>query len=346
MRVVCVSLLVVALALGTATRDSSAQDWPSFRGPAARGVADGQNLPGDWDVKAGRNVRWKADVPGVGHSSPIVWGDRVFVTTAVPAEDPTLVLGDKGGIDLASDKPPISWRLLCFDAKDGKRLWEREAYAGEPRAARHVKSSHSNPTPVTDGKTVVALFASGTLAAFDVDGTPRWKRRPRHAQPGPARRPEVGVGPGQLAGHLREPGDRAGRQARGLVPRGVRPRDRQAGLARRARRAAGVGDADAPPLGRPRRAPRRRRLPRARLRPADRQGALALQGRRGGQDAHAVRERRPRDLRRRLSRPAALRDQGRRAGRRVRAREREERPVPGLAHRSGRALHHDAARLP
>jgi outer membrane protein assembly factor BamB len=173
MRLVRASL-VFTLAVG-ATIDARGQDWPSFRGPGATGVADGQNLPGDWDVKGGRNVRWKSEVPGVGHSSPIVWGDRVFVTTAVPAEDPTLVLGDKGGIDLASDKPPISWRLLCFDAKDGKHLWEREAQAGEPRAARHVKSSHSNPTPVTDGKTVVALFASGTLAAFDVDGTPRWK---------------------------------------------------------------------------------------------------------------------------------------------------------------------------
>ena len=137
-------------------------------------MADGQELPADWDVKAGRNVRWKADVPGVGHSSPIVWGERVFVTTAVPAEEPRLVLGDKGGIELASDKPPISWRLLCFDAKDGKRLWEREAFAGAPRAARHVKSSQANPTPVTDGKTVVALFGSGTLAAYDVDGAPRW----------------------------------------------------------------------------------------------------------------------------------------------------------------------------
>jgi outer membrane protein assembly factor BamB len=158
----------------SATIEAHAQEWPSFRGPGASGVADGQNLPSDWDVKAGRNIRWKADVPGVGHSSPIVWGERVFVTTAVPAEAPTLVLGDKGGIDLASDKPPISWRLLCFDAKDGKPLWEREAFAGEPRAARHVKSSQANPTPVTDGKTVVALFASGTLAAYDVDGTARW----------------------------------------------------------------------------------------------------------------------------------------------------------------------------
>ena len=173
MRLVRVGLMMTLAA--SAASLVRGQDWPSFRGPGAAGVADGQNLPGDWDVKAGRNVRWKADVPGVGHSSPIVWGDRVFVTTAVPPEDPKLVLGDKGGIDLAADKPPISWRLLCFDAKDGKKLWEREAYAGEPRAARHVKSSQSNPTPVTDGKTVVALFASGTLAAFDVDGTPRWK---------------------------------------------------------------------------------------------------------------------------------------------------------------------------
>ena len=92
MRLVRASL-VFTLVVGPTTF-ARGQDWPSFRGPAATGVADGQNLPGDWDVKAGKNVRWKADVPGVGHSSPIVWGDRVFVTTAVPAEDPTLVLGD------------------------------------------------------------------------------------------------------------------------------------------------------------------------------------------------------------------------------------------------------------
>jgi outer membrane protein assembly factor BamB len=168
------SAAFAAALISSLTIEARAQEWPSFRGPAAKGVADDQGLPADWDVKAGRNVRWTAEVPGVGHSSPIVWGDRVFVTTAVPAEPPTIVLGDRGGIDLASDKPPISWRLLCFDARDGKRLWERVAHSGEPRAARHVKSSQANPTPVTDGKTVVALFGSGTLAAYDVDGTPRW----------------------------------------------------------------------------------------------------------------------------------------------------------------------------
>jgi len=172
MRVVQASL--VAFAVFSLRLDAGAQDWPSFRGPGAQGVADGQNLPADWDAKTGRGVRWKAAIPGVGHSSPIVWGDRVFLTTAVPAETPTLVLGDKGGIDLAIDKPPISWRLLCLDARDGKLLWEREAFAGTPRAARHVKSSQANPTPVTDGKTVVALFGSGNLVASDLEGAPRW----------------------------------------------------------------------------------------------------------------------------------------------------------------------------
>jgi outer membrane protein assembly factor BamB len=164
---------VLALSL-CSTHTAPAQEWPSFRGAFARGVADGQNLPADWDVTASRNVRWKTAVPGIGHSSPVVWGERVFLTTAVPAESPALVLGDKGGIDLANDKPPISWRLLCLDARDGKLVWEREAHAGEPRAARHVKSSQANPTPATDGKTVVALFGSGTLVAHDVDGTRRW----------------------------------------------------------------------------------------------------------------------------------------------------------------------------
>jgi outer membrane protein assembly factor BamB len=165
--------LAVAAALSF-TLEASAQEWPSFRGPGAQGIADGQSLPAEWDVKGGRGIRWKTAVPGVGHSSPIVWGDRVFLTTAVPTGEPVLVLGDEGGIDLAADRPPISWRLLCLDARDGTLRWEREASAGAPRAARHVKSSHANPTPVTDGRTVVALFASGTLVAYDLDGKQRW----------------------------------------------------------------------------------------------------------------------------------------------------------------------------
>src|SRR4029453_877362 len=151
------------------------QDWPSFRGPFASGVADGQDLPAEWDVASARNVRWKQTLPGVGHSSPIVSGDRVYVTTAVTAEPPKLVLGDEGGTDPVSDRAPVSWRLLCLDATSGEILWDREAYRGAPRAKRHVKASQANATPATDGKTVVALLGSKGLAAFDRAGKPLWR---------------------------------------------------------------------------------------------------------------------------------------------------------------------------
>jgi len=166
---------LASLAFLLAALGASGQDWPSFRGPAAQGVADGQDLPAEWDLASARNVRWKRAIPGVGHSSPIVWGDRVFLTTAVAAETPAIVLGDKGGIDLADDRAPVSWRILCLDARDGKVVWEREVHAGAPRARRHVKGSQANATPVTDGKTVVASFGSEGLAAFDVDGKPLWR---------------------------------------------------------------------------------------------------------------------------------------------------------------------------
>jgi outer membrane protein assembly factor BamB len=165
-------LLAVALAL--APWPLAAQDWPSFRGPAALGVADDQDLPAEWDVARLRNVRWKADLPGYGHSSPIVFGDRIFVTTAVSAETPKPVLGDKGGIDLATDDREVSWRLLCLGTRDGRVVWDREAFAGAPRAKRHVKSSQANATPATDGKVVVAVFGSQGLAAFDMDGKRLW----------------------------------------------------------------------------------------------------------------------------------------------------------------------------
>jgi outer membrane protein assembly factor BamB len=149
--------------------------WPSFRGAQAKGVADGENLPAEWDVRTGKNVRFKVTVPGLGHSSPVVWEDRVFLTSAVGATPPALRLGDTGGIDLVTDQGNLSWRLYCLSARDGKVLWEEEAFAGPPRTKRHVKSSQANPTPATDGKTVVAVFGSGGLAAFDVSGQLKWK---------------------------------------------------------------------------------------------------------------------------------------------------------------------------
>lgn len=142
-------------------------------------MADGQSLPVTWDVKTGTGVRWKAAIPGLGHSSPIVWGDRIFVTSAVTEKTPAVVLGDKGGIDLADEPVAHSWRVFCLSAKDGRVLWDREAKAGLPPARRHVKSSQANPTPATDGRTLLVVFPTG-LFAFDLEGRSKW-----HADLGP-----------------------------------------------------------------------------------------------------------------------------------------------------------------
>jgi outer membrane protein assembly factor BamB len=166
------SFTVLAAALAEPSADPQ---WSSFRGPEARGVADGQGLPSRWDVKAGTGVRWKTKIPGLGHSSPIVWGDRVFVTSAVTDKNADLTLGDEGGIRLADERASHSWRLLCLSAKDGRVLWDTEAYSGTPRAKRHVKASQANATPATDGQTVVAIFGSQGLAAFDMDGRVKWR---------------------------------------------------------------------------------------------------------------------------------------------------------------------------
>jgi len=154
---------------------ASAQNWPSFRGPFARGIADQQDLPADWDIKTGRNIRWKTAIPGQGHSSPVVWGDRVFVTSVVRENPPKIALGDTGGISLANDKTVHTWRLLCLNAKDGSLLWSKDVHSGVPRATRHVKSSQANSTPVTDGRMVVAVLGSEGVVAFDMEGTIRWR---------------------------------------------------------------------------------------------------------------------------------------------------------------------------
>jgi outer membrane protein assembly factor BamB len=163
------------LSIAAVVAPSWSQNWPSFRGQFARGVADGQDLPVSWNVKSGENVLWKTPIPGMGHSSPVVWGDRVFVTTAVAAGEVGLVLGDEGGIDLSGDTQAQSWRVYCLDRRNGEILWSKELYSGEPRAKRHVKSSHANSTPATDGETVVAILGPQGMVALDMEGNERWR---------------------------------------------------------------------------------------------------------------------------------------------------------------------------
>jgi outer membrane protein assembly factor BamB/protein tyrosine phosphatase (PTP) superfamily phosphohydrolase (DUF442 family) len=150
--------------------------WPSFRGPNASGVAEGQNLPDEWNGKTGQNILWRTAIPGLAHSSPVVWGDRIFVTSAV-SSDPKASFkpGLYGDGDASADRSKHRFMIYAVDKPTGKILWERVAYEGEPRDKRHIKSTYANSTPVTDGRIVVAWFGSQGLYAYDVNGKPLWK---------------------------------------------------------------------------------------------------------------------------------------------------------------------------
>jgi outer membrane protein assembly factor BamB len=150
--------------------------WPSFRGPLASGVADGQKLPDTWDATKRTNILWRTPIPGLAHSSPIVWGDRVFVTTAVSSNPKaTFKPGLYGDGDASDDRSPHKWMLYALDTRTGSILWERVAFEGEPREKRHIKSTYASSTPATDGRVVVAWFGSQGVHAYDVEGNPLWK---------------------------------------------------------------------------------------------------------------------------------------------------------------------------
>lgn len=150
--------------------------WPSFRGSNASGVADGQNLPDQWNGKTGQNILWRTPIPGLAHSSPVVWGNRIFVTTAV-STDPKASFrpGLYGDGDASTDRSVHRWMIYALDKQSGKVLWERAAYEGPPVEKRHIKSTYANSTPVTDGRIVVAWFGSQGVYAYDVNGKYLWK---------------------------------------------------------------------------------------------------------------------------------------------------------------------------
>jgi outer membrane protein assembly factor BamB len=151
-------------------------NWPSFRGARAAGVAERQNLPEHWDGKTGENILWRTTIPGLAHSSPVVWGRRVFVTSAV-SSDPKASFrpGLYGDGDASQDRSPQRWMVYALDKRTGKILWERAAHEGAPVEKRHIKSTYANSTPVTDGRVVVAWFGSQGVVAYDVNGRLLWK---------------------------------------------------------------------------------------------------------------------------------------------------------------------------
>ena len=156
--------------------NTSRGSWPSFRGPQASGVAERQNLPDQWDGKTGENILWRTPIPGLAHSSPVVWGHRIFVTSAVSSDpNATFRPGLYGDGDASQDRSRHRWMIYALDKRTGKILWERTAHQGVPVDQRHIKSTYANSTPATDGRIVVAWFGSQGVHAYDVNGRFLWK---------------------------------------------------------------------------------------------------------------------------------------------------------------------------
>jgi outer membrane protein assembly factor BamB len=155
---------------------NAAGAWPSFRGPNASGIADRQNLPDTWNPKTGQNILWRMPIPGLAHSSPIVWADRIFVTSAISSRaTATFRPGLYGAGDASEDQSRHRWMVYAIDKRSGRIVWEKIAHEGEPRQKRHIKSTYASSTPATDGRIVVAWFGSEGVYAYDFDGTFRWK---------------------------------------------------------------------------------------------------------------------------------------------------------------------------
>jgi outer membrane protein assembly factor BamB len=153
------------------------ENWPTFRGVNGSGLTRDQDLPLKWDVEKGTNIKWIYKTPGLGLSSPIIWKDRVFITTAVhEKEDEPLRVGLYGDVASVKDDKEHVWKLICLDRESGKVIWIKEAYKGIPKVKRHTKSSHANSTAATDGKRVVVMFGSEGLYGYDFDGKLLWKK--------------------------------------------------------------------------------------------------------------------------------------------------------------------------
>ena len=170
-------LLTLLLLVAT---DGAAQQWPKFRGVNAGNIADDPALPDTWSET--ENVAWKIDIPGLSWSSPVIWDDHIFVTTAISAADdevqPIRGLYDPGehnGAVPASGEH--RWMVYDIDFETGAVRWARELHREVPTITRHLKNSYASETPVTDGERLYVYFgAIGMVAALDFDGEVLWTK--------------------------------------------------------------------------------------------------------------------------------------------------------------------------
>lgn len=176
-------LMTAGFALGEEAATDVGTNWHQWRGPLGTGVAPEANPPATWS--ATENMRWSVEIPGLGFSSPIIWNDRIFITTSIAVENPAEAAeegaqgGRRRGGMLGSRNPTVAQRLvlMCIDRASGKVIWERDAHESVPHEGHHGwLSSHANETPVTDGEHVYAFYGSEGLFCYDMDGNLKWQK--------------------------------------------------------------------------------------------------------------------------------------------------------------------------
>lgn len=174
-------LCLAGAALASSSPGGEETHWPSFRGPGARGVVEGFGAPVEWSVEADEGVAWRVPVAGLAHSSPVIWGDKLFLTTAVRQEgkaELSSLFGSPGygAGESVEEEGAHAFELLCFNKRSGALLWRKQLTEGVPKVKRHPKSSHANSTPACDASRVVAFFGSEGLYCCDHDGNLLWER--------------------------------------------------------------------------------------------------------------------------------------------------------------------------
>ncbi len=151
--------------------------WPTLHGHDGRGVGSGRP-PVTWNVENGEHVAWKTPIPGLSHASPVIWGDRIYVVTAESdSPDPELKVGLYGAPTPAKDHEIVHrWWVYALERETGEVVWKSKAHEGTPTIRRHIKASHANSTPATNGQHVVAFFGSEGLHCFDEKGKLIWRK--------------------------------------------------------------------------------------------------------------------------------------------------------------------------
>lgn len=177
-----VGISLVLTGVSVFSEKAAAGNWPQWRGPDGSGISNEKNLPSEWSPT--KNIKWKTPIDGRAHSSPIVWGNKVFLTTAVegavvPGAKAVKHTVDGGKEFLHPDSVGAdrnqTFKVICLDRESGKILWQSTAWEGTPYDNRHRKSSYAASTPATDGKLVYAFFGTEGIYAYDFKGNLAWK---------------------------------------------------------------------------------------------------------------------------------------------------------------------------